>query len=143
MSATFSQSRRFADIGSHLVDAETTIPTIRISTESGREEKTATAAKVNGRENVNGESALEGPQQHAQVAAGDSDGESKDATLHNGPGVRESFAFSNKRLCERWVDSLFVVLYEVSWRYGLRWFIVGQQGARTSVVSAKRRVDAL
>jgi hypothetical protein len=39
---------------SHSVDAETTIPMIRISTKSGRE-KTATAAKVNGEEDVNGE----------------------------------------------------------------------------------------
>lgn len=28
--------------------------------------------------------------------------------------VQESFSFSNKRLCERWLDNLFMVLYEVS-----------------------------
>jgi hypothetical protein len=39
---------------SHSVDAETTIPMTRISTKSGHE-KTATTAKVNGQEDVNGE----------------------------------------------------------------------------------------
>jgi len=101
---------------SHSVDddAETAIPTIRISTESGREEKAAAAAKVNGREDANSEPVVEGLQQPAQAAAGDGDGESKDATPHNGPGAQESFSFSNKRLCERWLDNLFMVLYEVS-----------------------------
>jgi hypothetical protein len=27
--------------------------------------------------------------------------------------VQEPFSFSNKRLCERWLDNLFMVLYEV------------------------------
>ena len=26
---------------------------------------------------------------------------------------QEPFSFSNKRLCERWLDNLFMVLYEV------------------------------
>ncbi|KAH9959408.1 chaps-domain-containing protein [Russula dissimulans] len=134
----------------HSVDAETMIPTIRISTESGREEKAAAAAKVNGRENANGETALEGLQQPAQAAAGDGDGESKDATPHNGSGAQESFSFSNKRLCERWLDNLFMVLYEdlrvwtifraevahfktqhVAYRKtGLEWEILGDLGLR-------------
>ena len=101
-------------------DGETIIPTIRISTESAREEslkaeKAAAAAKLNGVENVNGEPAVDGLQQPAQAAAsGDGDGESKDATPMNGPGGQESFSFNNKRLCERWLDNLFMVLYEVS-----------------------------
>jgi hypothetical protein len=98
----------------------TTIPTIRISTESAREEslkaeKAAAAAKLNGVENGNREPVVDGLQQPAQAAAsGDADGESKDATPINGPGGQESFSFSNKRLCERWLDNLFMVLYEVS-----------------------------
>ena len=28
--------------------------------------------------------------------------------------AQEGFSFSNKRLCERWLDNLFMVLYEVS-----------------------------
>lgn len=30
------------------------------------------------------------------------------------PPAQEPFSFSNKRLCERWLDNLFMVLYEVS-----------------------------
>ncbi len=100
-------------------DTEITIPTIRISTESAREEtlraqKAATAAAaatVNGVENINGEPVPEGLQQPVQAAAGEGNGENKDAS---GPGGQESFSFSNKRLCERWLDNLFMVLYEVS-----------------------------
>lgn len=96
-------------------DAESTIPTIRISTESAREasmkvEKAAAAAKTNGLEC---DPVVKGLQQPAQAAASDSD-ESKDATPIGGPGAQESFSFSNKRLCERWLDNLFMVLYEVS-----------------------------
>jgi hypothetical protein len=100
-------------------DVETTIPTIRISTESAREEssraeRAAAAAKTNGVENRNGEPAVEGLQQPAQAAAGEGDGDSKEVTPISGPGAQESFSFSNKRLCERWLDNLFMVLYEVS-----------------------------
>ena len=100
------------------VDNEAVIPTIRISTESAREaslraENATAPAKLNGLENTNGDPAVEGLQQPAQAAAGDSDGDSKDATPTGGPG-QESFSFSNKRLCERWLDNLFMVLYEVS-----------------------------
>ena len=119
-----ARSPTHVDVG----DVETTIPTIRISTESAREESlraeraaAAAAAKMNGMENGNGEPAVEGLQQPqpAQAAAGDGDGDSKDATPIGGPGAQESFSFSNKRLCERWLDNLFMVLYEVSQR--LRW----------------------
>jgi len=100
------------------VDNESVIPTIRISTESAREaslsaEKATDSAKLNGLENANGDPAVEGLQQPAQAAAGDNDGDSKDATPTGGAG-QESFSFSNKRLCERWLDNLFMVLYEVS-----------------------------
>ena len=30
------------------------------------------------------------------------------------PPAQEPFSFSNKRLCERWLDNLFMVLYAVS-----------------------------
>jgi hypothetical protein len=95
--------------------AENTIPTIRISTESAREEtlraQKAAAATVNGVENINGGDPIpDGLQQPVQAAAGEGNGENKDAS----PGGQESFSFSNKRLCERWLDNLFMVLYEVS-----------------------------
>lgn len=106
----------------HVGDAESVIPTIRISTESAREEslraeKAAASAKANGLENANGDPPVEGLQQPAQAAAGDGDGENKDATPKSG---QESFSFSNKRLCERWLDNLFMVLYEVSVGYDHR-----------------------
>lgn len=103
---------------------ESTIPTIRISTESAREEtlraqkaKAATAATANGVENINGDPVPDGLQQPVQAAAGEANGENKDTS----PGGQESFSFNNKRLCERWLDNLFMVLYEVSpRRAGLR-----------------------
>jgi hypothetical protein len=119
----------------HVGDTENVIPTIRISTESAREEslraeKAAAAAKMNGRENANGDPAVEGLQQPAQAAA---DGDNKDASPNSGPGGQESFSFSNKRLCERWLDNLFMVLYEVSVGYDHRVVWVCRQSARTSV----------
>lgn len=121
----------------HVGETESVIPTIRISTESAREEslraeKAAATAKMNGRENANGDPAVEGLQQPAQAAAND-DGESKDPTSNNGSGGQESFSFSNKRLCERWLDNLFMVLYEVSVGYDHRIAAVNQQSVRTSV----------
>ncbi len=89
------------------------LPTIRISTESAREEKAAAAAAANGHEEANEakengvtESAsptLEKPVQ----AAENPEGEGGQAPS------QEPFSFSNKRLCERWLDNLFMVLYEV------------------------------
>jgi hypothetical protein len=118
------------------VDNESVIPTIRISTESAREaslnaeEKATAPAKLNGLENTNGDPAVEGLQQPAQAAAGDSDGDSKDAA----PTGQESFSFSNKRLCERWLDNLFMVLYEVSVLIMITGcYAVYRQSARTSV----------
>ena len=91
------------------------LPTIRISTESAREQKAAAAAAANGDDEVkeNGVKetagdALEKPVQAAENQDGDS-GQSPS---------QEPFSFSNKRLCERWLDNLFMVLYEVrmGWR---------------------------
>ena len=89
------------------------IPTIRISTESAREEKAAAAAAANGHEETNetkengvkesAGDALEKPVQ----AAENPEGEGGQAPS------QEPFSFSNKRLCERWLDNLFMVLYEV------------------------------
>lgn len=90
---------------------ENGIPTIRISTESDRDKdsgapSTATAADT-----------LERP---VQAAAGDDEadvtGAEKDAKKAKEPASplpQEPFSFSNKRLCERWLDNLFMVLYEV------------------------------
>ena len=89
------------------------IPTIRISTESAREAQAEAKAKANGtaeaeevKENGVKDAAgdsLEKPVQAAENPEGDG-GQSPS---------QEPFSFSNKRLCERWLDNLFMVLYEV------------------------------
>lgn len=86
------------------------IPTIRISTESGRdrkEEETDDAEKSGGEEKQNGLHNGDAVERPEQAAAGESD---------LGDGDRspapEPFSFTNKRLCERWLDNLFMVLYE-------------------------------
>ncbi|KAM5532164.1 hypothetical protein V8D89_014189 [Ganoderma adspersum] len=126
------------------------IPTIRISTESAREEKAAAAAAANGHEETsetteNGvkESAGDALEKPVQ-AAENPEGEGGQAPS------QEPFSFSNKRLCERWLDNLFMVLYEdlrvwtifraevahfktqhVAYRKtGLEWEILGDLGIR-------------
>lgn len=96
--------------GNGNVVSENGIPTIRISTEEdlNKEDgaKTATAADT-----------LEKP---VQAAAGDDETDGNVTGVeHKGkepasPATQEPFSFSNKRLCERWLDNLFMVLYEVS-----------------------------
>ncbi|KAJ7034502.1 Chs5p-Arf1p-binding proteins-domain-containing protein [Mycena alexandri] len=121
---------------------ENGIPTIRISTESDRDEMSVKTA-------VN---TLEKP---VQAAAGDEEditGADKDKKGKEpaSPLPQEPFSFSNKRLCERWLDNLFMVLYEdlrvwtifraevahfktqhVAYRKtGLEWEILGDLGMR-------------
>ncbi|KAJ7098230.1 Chs5p-Arf1p-binding proteins-domain-containing protein [Mycena epipterygia] len=125
--------------------SENGIPTIRISTESDREnDQGAPAAAA---------AALERP---VQAAAGDEeddiagDKDAKKAKEPASPLAQEPFSFSNKRLCERWLDNLFMVLYEdlrvwtifraevahfktqhVAYRKtGLEWEILGDLGMR-------------
>lgn len=103
------------------VDAVTNgIPTIRISTESNRErakqedegegEGAEGDAPANGTQE-NGASEPAGPalEKPVQAAAGEGN---QDETGQGGQGQQEAFSFSNKRLCERWLDNLFMVLYE-------------------------------
>lgn len=47
----------------------------------------------------------------SQAAASQDSAEGGEASPH--VLVQEPFSFSNKRLCERWLDNLFMVLYEV------------------------------
>jgi Chs5-Arf1p-binding protein BUD7/BCH1 len=91
------------------------IPTIRISTESNRESdpsQTAQEAGVNGDAKQNGVkevgNTLEKP---IQAAAGEAGEGAQEPPSPN--SAQEPFSFSNKRLCERWLDNLFMVLYEV------------------------------
>jgi hypothetical protein len=94
------------------------IPTITISSEDdwdkdNKDQKTATetngrATPPNSQEEIDipGSEGVEKPQ---QAAAGEEDG----AERTQEPIHTDGFSFSNKRLCERWLDNLFMVLYEV------------------------------
>jgi hypothetical protein len=92
------------------------IPTIRISTESDREKDVD--EEPDGEPNGEADAAAENmtaaaetlgkPEQAATQEEGD-DAAGETATLNGG----EAFSFTNKRLCERWLDNLFMVLYEV------------------------------
>ncbi|KAK7684982.1 hypothetical protein QCA50_011817 [Cerrena zonata] len=121
------------------------IPTIRISTESNRErlkQEQEAEPKLNGNDEVPAETA--GVSLEKPVSAGGQDDEAS-----GGPS-QEAFSFSNKRLCERWLDNLFMVLYEdlrvwtifraevahfktqhVAYRKtGMEWEILGDLGLR-------------
>jgi hypothetical protein len=100
------------------------IPVIRVSSESGREERAAGGLGAHSQEEDisksdippiegNGELggngvATEKLEKPMQAAAGDTEQKEGDPTPSPEP-----FSFSNKRLCERWLDNLFMVLYEV------------------------------
>lgn len=85
------------------------IPIIRISTESDRDKKEGgnedsdTSDVTAAAEDTVGKPEQAATQEEGEDAAGDT------ATLNGG----EAFSFTNKRLCERWLDNLFMVLYEV------------------------------
>jgi Chs5-Arf1p-binding protein BUD7/BCH1 len=126
------------------VDAVTNgIPTIRLSTESSRE-KTTEDAETDVQ--ANGEAAGDALERPMPSAAGEG---SQDESS-SGQSQSEAFSFSNKRLCERWLDNLFMVLYEdlrvwtifraevahfktqhVAYRKtGMEWEILGDLGLR-------------
>jgi len=113
------------------------IPTIRISTESDGEREAAVAEAVKepeqqgeSQEEINEEDVTdegEGgdstkvngttPVVHAPLekpvqAAADNSSGAEDAAPTPATTI-DAFSFSNKRLCERWLDNLFMVLYEV------------------------------
>ena len=104
------------------------IPTIRISTESdgdreaateeqdqrdGQEDNEEENTEDEDEEEVNGitpvvHDTLERPiQAAADVSSGPEDAPPTPTV------TTDAFSFSNKRLCERWLDNLFMVLYEV------------------------------
>jgi hypothetical protein len=91
------------------------IPVIRISAESDRGEdpsRTSHEQGVNGNVKQNWvESAGDTLEKPVQAAAGEGGEGTQDMPSPN--AAQEPFSFSNKRLCERWLDNLFMVLYEV------------------------------
>ncbi|CCM05097.1 uncharacterized protein FIBRA_07304 [Fibroporia radiculosa] len=125
VSPAHSQNPSTSETDQETLGVANGLPIIRISTESDTERENVAAllaeemrvaeaadAAVNGNGDAkeNGvvqvaESALEKPMQAAAGADGQQD---NDASNTN----QEPFSFSNKRLCERWLDNLFMVLYE-------------------------------
>ena len=110
------------------------VPTIRISSDSSRENR-----ENDKKEEENGKTE---PGSHDKDDAEENESESKDTVDRKiekgkakeverpvkaaGDGeqnvneaspapAQEPFSFSNKRLCERWLDNLFMVLYEVGY----------------------------
>jgi hypothetical protein len=110
MSSPLSESESKPEIENGLnVSA---IPIIRVSSESDTEREIAESTR-NGiaEQDEATESAsvqsmtLEKPM---QAAAGEEPEPSQSSNSN-----QEAFSFTNKRLCERWLDNLFMVLYEV------------------------------
>ncbi|KAF8067804.1 Chs5p-Arf1p-binding proteins-domain-containing protein [Lyophyllum atratum] len=125
------------------------IPMIRVSTESDREREeeqdisraVTPKIKVNGEADI--ESGVEPLEKPVQAAAGE--GEQVEGEPSS-PSTQEPFSFSNKRLCERWLDNLFMDLrvwtifraevahfktQHVAYRKtGLEWEILGDLGLR-------------
>lgn len=111
------------------------IPTIRISTESDGDREREAAEKEEGQR--------DGQEQNNEEGTDESENEEEESTKVNGTApvvhdtlekpiqaaadnssaaedapatpttTTDAFSFSNKRLCERWLDNLFMVLYEV------------------------------
>jgi hypothetical protein len=119
-------------------DGEGAIPTIRISSESDRQRAAqkvpnGDAGAKNGHEEaaedlqtpVAGEVALDEPVKASMRPEG-ADGEEQTPA-----NPQDAFSFSNKRLCERWLDNLFMVLYEACPSY-LCSVAVADQLSRTS-----------
>ncbi|EJT99413.1 chaps-domain-containing protein [Dacryopinax primogenitus] len=77
------------------------IPTIKIHAA----ESEAEATKANGAPNGSGPEKPKATAEHQKKEKG------KRKSVHGGE-VAKGFSFTNKRLCERWLDNLFMVLYE-------------------------------
>lgn len=93
------------------------IPIIKVSTESDIERELAAAANGegqhgNGVQRENGHEVTSPPLERPVVAAAAVAVTDQDAPDTPRTG-QDAFSFTNKRLCERWLDNLFMVLYEV------------------------------
>ncbi|KAJ7598439.1 Chs5p-Arf1p-binding proteins-domain-containing protein [Mycena floridula] len=90
--------------------AEGTIPSIRISSSSEPEivEEKKDKGKGKARDSGFSDSDATVVEKPSQAAANEGDEQPPLSPLPS----QEQFSFSNKRLCERWLDNLFMVLYE-------------------------------
>ena len=100
------------------------IPTIKVSTESDGEREREELKRFE--ESEAGRKAREvvGKPNQARQASEEEDREAgsnaaADAASASSEGKSSSPTIQNKRLCERWLDNLFMVLYEVSRRFPL------------------------
>ncbi|KAH6887837.1 chaps family protein [Coprinopsis sp. MPI-PUGE-AT-0042] len=127
-------------------DNESAIPTIKISEHGEDEKKKDEEADAEEADIVSTPIATSGGVQRPEMAAADSEKQDGETS----PSASETFSFSNKRLCERWLDNLFMVLYEdlrvwtifraevahfktqhVAYRKtGMEWEILGDLGLR-------------
>lgn len=98
------------------------IPIIRVSTESEIERELAAAANgqlVDGGDGEgegehDGEGTVGKENGHGHGVASPRPVAAADEDAAESPrGGQDAFSFTNKRLCERWLDNLFMVLYEV------------------------------
>ena len=93
------------------------IPIIRVSTESEIERELAAAANgglvEDEQHEAEKENGVTSPTLERPVVAAAAD---EDAAEGSKEG-QDAFSFTNKRLCERWLDNLFMVLYEVCFRF--------------------------
>ncbi|KAG1863048.1 Chs5p-Arf1p-binding proteins-domain-containing protein [Suillus subluteus] len=125
------------------------IPIIRVSSESDTEREIAESTRngIAEQDEATESASVQGMtlEKPVQAAAGE---EPEPSQLSN--SSQETFSFTNKRLCERWLDNLFMVLYEdlrvwtifraevahfktqhVAYRKtGLEWEILGDLGIR-------------
>lgn len=123
------------------------IPIIRVSTESDIERELAESGRAtpNGKDANSPASIITSPTVERPLTA-----VANEETELSSTGPQETFSFTNKRLCERWLDNLFMVLYEdlrvwtifraevahfktqhVAYRKtGMEWEILGDLGVR-------------
>ena len=95
-------------------DVIPSIPTIRISSESDIEKEDAPQdVSANGEAKQNGMPEHDTLEKPVQAAAAATASDSAEQEREPVSPSQEPFSFSNKRLCERWLDNLFMVLYEV------------------------------
>ncbi|KAL7422419.1 bud site selection protein [Cryptotrichosporon argae] len=95
--------------GSGDAPPDTPIPTIRISSESTRGAPNATTGT--GKEDVRVEPPVLEKPETAQASENGAAAQIK-KEQEEGKKAAAGSAFENKRLCERWLDNLFLVLYE-------------------------------
>lgn len=88
------------------------IPTIKVSTDSdGEREREAIAKYEDGGSDLGAEAPGVGRPETS--VKGEEGGTTASAGVESEGGAQAPGSFSNKRLCERWLDNLFMVLYEV------------------------------